>query len=901
MPNITSCPSSPISALPILGENKKYRSIGDLPPEIMAMVCEEINKNEKADDFELSHSRDLCNLGLAFTPEFLINPKSKDDTSILVHLYNNIIHICTIFLNKKNLSSLMDKKYTKNSCAPSQTYNILINKKYIPTELQDTVLDFFIEKKKLSMNEAALSMPADFETRKDKEEQIVARICRSIPHLKGMQFNKLKENLETFPLDNKVLGEILCENLSNIPAHLQGYFLKEGNRLIGHTEGNALLDASPETYGASELKRIMSALHADYLGIFISGLIKKQPTVLSSPEYFQALTNRLGEVSDTDLPLIFELMDRSQEQMRFEGEDCSHIFNMLAQKIDNFPKSKRGLLLIGLASIIQHVRWGRPEKTQWLVAQIDVLIDDASAMSIRIQCLTKLTSHCHSVLEGNEENTIFLEIIKRNLLNIPNSQVGGILGGLAQNMNGLVSEDLQLQILNLLESYLPYPNIRLILKDLTHATNLELEDLQVRALNLPESYLPDDPKSPVRLILADLAHATNLELENLQVRALNLLESCWPDIPDSQIRLILEGLAQSNYSKSEALELRAFNLIKSYIPSDKIGGILYELALNTRYLKSEALKWDAFNLIKSNLANISNNKITPILAGLAKGMGLLRPEALQSQFWNFLESKLPTIAHSQIGEILEGVASSVKYLQSETIQLSAFNFLEENLKQAFENQVKLNLLTEKQLSEILGSLVHIFNTCTSTSSRVFEQRRSNIFSLLEKGMPYLSNKNLSSVLASFFWPEILLIKEEELSRVFSLTENHIDRLPASESERVLIQAARSLTFRRAEVPPKIKYHFFALLQKRLNSVSGDSLLDLLGALTESLQHLDDETQIRAGKLLIKYPADITDPNILNRNGYFDYKTAVNSYSLPTPPSKFRKVAEFFLSLFNLER
>ncbi len=113
MPNITS---------------RTSLSIGSLPPEIKTIICEELNKNEKADDFELSHSEDQRNLGLAFLPEFLMHPAGSNE----------------------------------NPWAPEEIYNILILKlvsnKNFPTVLFHAVLDFFVNEKGLDLN-AALTLP----------------------------------------------------------------------------------------------------------------------------------------------------------------------------------------------------------------------------------------------------------------------------------------------------------------------------------------------------------------------------------------------------------------------------------------------------------------------------------------------------------------------------------------------------------------------------------------------------------------------------------------------------------------------------------------------------------------------------------------------------------------------
>ncbi len=662
-------------------------------------------------------------------------------------------------------------------------------------------------------------------------------------------------------------GQILCENFWESPDHLHESFLKEGNRLIEHFEGNKLLGASSEENGASKLERIMSALHENYLGKFISGLIKKQPEVdgvsklekiisalhenylskiirglikkqsevLSDPAYFQVLISRLGEVSDTDLPLIFKLMDKSLRQEHLRKKNRSHIFNMLAEKISDFPESKkRGLFLIGLASIIWNVTWEdeRFTRAQWLVAQIGVPTDDANAISIHAQCLEKVILHHHFSLYGEEKDTAFLEFIKSNLHHIPDNQVGEVLGRLTRNANDLESGDLQLQVLDLLESYLSH-------------------------------------------------------------------------IPDSQIKLILEGLAHSNHFKLKTQESRAFNLIKDYlpsVPSDQVG-ILYGLAQNIRYL-SEDLRQDAFYFLKSNSDYISDNEIKPILVGLTKGMKMLGPESLQLQFWNLLESKLHTIDNSQIGEILQEMLSSIKYLPSEEMWRNAFNFIERNLKQTFENQFKQTLLTEEQLLRVFENLSYFsfFRFNNDAFNRFVEKIKPNIFSLLEEGISCLSTKNISYILDYFFSLNLgtLRNKEEQLPVIFSIIEKYIDRLPESESERVLLTAAKSLwKSSPAGLSPKIKYHFLALLQKRLGGVSGVSLQRLLSALAKSLRNLDEETRAHAKAVLISDPANITDPSVLKSKSYSDYKAAVDSYSLHAHPSTFRKVMEFFLSSFKM--
>ncbi len=639
MPKITSCPPSPIR---------------NLPPEIMRIILEKIHENEKADDHELSHSMDLRHLGEAFIPDFVRKPDS------------------------------VKNPYTQQKATPREIYNILILKLVsntnFPLELFNSLLDYFVEEKCLDL-EAALTLPSA-QKRKDLELHIIQRTDLMIRALKEeVHFEKLQENIQAFPFENIQnfplecigFGKTLCENLSNIPAHLQEFFLKEGNKLIGHTEGYELLDASSKADGAPELKRIINALHADYLGNFISRLIKKQPDRLNSLEYFQALTCRLQDVSNKDLPLLLELVRNDVMGLVSLNPLHEQFFDALVQKFDDFPESMHGQLLVELASMIQYLKSGRIETIQWFAAQIDVLTDDANKMSILKVLAEQTSQRCSFYARGNDQLAL-MEIIEKNLLNIPIDQIGGILGRLAESTNGAWTADMQLRILNLLGNYLPI-------------------------------------------------------------------------IPDSQIRLALEGFSYSGMDfQSAEMQERAFSLVNRYlpkIPSNQIGGILCGLAQHMRWLSTETLRQDSFNLIKDNLANIPN---------------------------------------SQLGEVLEGVALNLWHFESEAIQLHAFNFLEENLKQAIE----LNILTEKQHSEILKQFSNIFGyIAPEDAPRIFfEQIKPNIFSLLEKGMPHLSNKNLSSVLIEFFDLDILDYKEEELSRIFSLTENHIDRLPASKFEDV---------------------------------------------------------------------------------------------------------------------
>ncbi len=569
MPKITSCPPS---------------TIRNLPPEIMGIIFEKIHENEKTDDYELSHSMDMRHLGEAFIPDFVRKPGS------------------------------VKNPYTQQKATPREIYNVLILKLVsntnFPLELFNSLLDSFVEEKIIDL-EAALTLPSA-QKRKDLELHIIQRTDLMIRALKEeAHFEKLQENIQDFPLECIGFGKTLCENLSNIPAHLREFFLKEGNKLIGHTEGNALLHSLPKADGAFGLKRIISALHPDHLGNFIIGLIKKQPDALSNQAYFHALTNRLEEVSYKDLSLIFELINRSPE--RFAKGNYSYIFHILALKIYNFPRNKeRELLLIELASMVKYIKTNPDEEISFLIYEIGIATENESALSTRVQVLKKLVSHLSIFAEGQGQSQL-LELVENNTLNIPNDQIGIILAELAKNVGTLKSEAFKLDALNLIKSNLP---------------------------NIPNN------KNQIGMILIELAKNTHwraLESEALRSGALNLIKKNLPTITNgtNQIGIILTELAENMVMLlSEPLKLDALNLITSSLPNNlnQVEIILTKLAENVVGLGPETLQSHAIDFIENKLPDIHSNTISKILSTLSIDMGAMQSNAIRQRVSDLVKS-----------------------------------------------------------------------------------------------------------------------------------------------------------------------------------------------------------------------------------------------------------------------
>ncbi len=264
MDAITSSSSPSVNLVSLVqGKNaskENEKSIEGLPAKIMERLLEEINKNEKANDVELSYPINLHNIGLAFVPDALIHSDLEKGSYTPSEIYNELINI---WIKNKNLS-------------PALLYS---------------VLDFFVREKSLDLKEA-LTLPADTAER-TQPIQFTSFIAPSL--IEEMHSKTFRESC-TAPLLEKPFFD--ADYVSKLEARIQELPEEDvGNFVIKRIEKKPDILRSPECFRIL-LQNNLSHILDDQIGIILIALAKNMRYLESETLQSGALDSLKEKLSD---------------------------------------------------------------------------------------------------------------------------------------------------------------------------------------------------------------------------------------------------------------------------------------------------------------------------------------------------------------------------------------------------------------------------------------------------------------------------------------------------------------------------------------------------------------------------------------------------------------------------
>ncbi len=686
-------------------------------------------------------------------------------------------------------------------------YNTLIANEALPPVLLYSVLDFFVREKGLDLK-APLSLPADIAKRKNTQP---------------VKFPPSMATSSTEKEHSKILRNFQADNVSKLKARI-------------------------------------CELPAEELGDLIIELVEEKSVALRNSVCFQVLISRLEDISDENVSLILQLI--VEYGIKVDEKDRGHIFNMFEERVDYFSGRKRELLLIVLASVVYYKESNRVGIIPFFVEKMDVTTNDANAISTLIQVLAKLTEH-FSLFEDTKDESDLLALLEKELPRIAQgkNQIGIILAALADSMQYLKEETLQLKALNLLKE------------------------------NLSHSIITDSECADIFAKLVWSSH--RLKSSELQLGVCNLLILHWPKNGIGPILYqIISGMRDL---KTSDLQSKAFNFFEeklsneenlSNIQPQELAKISESLVQNSQYFELDR-QLRAWKLIEKSWSKVPDNSIGPILYAIAVSIGDLKTADLQSRALNLLEGrKLSDFTGTEFEYILHILLLSNSSFKSNGVKLRVGNLCAKILHQALE---KKDILLLKQLS---GIVIQFTCFLIDNYEAAFSQKiEPNILELFKISIFYLSNEELPKVLK--FWSGLLLNfpkKTGEPAPIFSLVEESIDQLPLSKRVFILQWVAQNLPDAKEANGPSM----VAFIEQKLGSISGIPEWNTLGLLAKNLPNLDKKTQRQAIELLQKNMKNGQDFSFLQRAVNAFYKFVANFY-----PLNFDKILAFFLASFKM--